>query len=318
MTEKQINKWLRRQFSPLGWGLLGYYVLMNVLVAVSMFAEAFQQGIRSVLSGSFAVGMDQGSLMNNGWGYIVATLAALLILHAWRGPDYFREEILDKQQTMRPTVFLCLLVLCLGAQMANSLWIVSLESVLNLFGTSAMGILEYVSGEAESFSMFLYASILAPVSEELIFRGYILRSLRPYGKRFAILGSAVLFGLLHGNLLQTPYTLLMGLVMGYVTVEYSIGWAVGIHLFNNLVLADLLSRLTAGLPQIAAEVINLAVIGTGAVLSLVILIRKRQEIRAYRSSEWIDRRCVKWFFLNSGVIALMILMAANMILMLGA
>ena len=31
MTDKQINKWLRRRFSPCGWLLIGYYVLMNLL-----------------------------------------------------------------------------------------------------------------------------------------------------------------------------------------------------------------------------------------------------------------------------------------------
>ena len=45
-------------------------------------------------------------------------------------------------------------------------------------------------------------AILAPVAEELMFRGWILRSLRPYGKRFAVLGSAVLFGIFHGNRLN--------------------------------------------------------------------------------------------------------------------
>ena len=93
------------------------------------------------------------------------------------------------------------------------------------------------------------ASILAPLWEELLFRGYVLRTLRPYGKRFAVMGSGVLFGLFHGNLLQTPYAVLMGLVLGYLTVEYSIHWAVLLHLFNNLVLADLLSRITASLPE---------------------------------------------------------------------
>lgn len=316
MTEKQINKWLRRQFSPIGWGLVGYYVLMNLVVTVAMAADMLGQSLQSMLSGDFGAEMDMDALMANGWGYIVATFAGLLILHAWRGPDYFREEILAKQRPMKPGVFLSLLALCLGSQMANSLWIGLLEAVLNVFDISALGILESVSGSTESFSMFLYASILAPVAEELMFRGYILRSLQPYGKRFAIVGSAVLFGLFHGNLLQTPYALLVGLALGYVTVEYSIVWAMGIHLFNNLVLADLLSRLTAGLPEMAANGIQLAIIGAGAVAAIVILVRRRNEIRAYRESEWIDRRCVKWFFLNSGIIALMILMLGNMILML--
>lgn len=316
MEEKQINKWLRRQFSPLGWWLVGYYVLMNVLVSAAIHLDLVSQYVRSLSAGTFFQGINMDSAAGNAWGYIVTIAVGLIILHAWKGPDYWREELLVKEQPMRPGVFFCLLALCVGSQMVNSLWIGLIEGILNLFGISALGILESVSGSTESFSMFLYASILAPFAEELIFRGYILRSLRPYGKRFAIVGSAFLFGLFHGNLLQTPYTFLIGLVLGYVTVEYSIGWAVALHLFNNLVLADLLSRLTANLPVLAANMISLTIIGGCAVAAAVILLVKRKEIGEYNRSEWIDRRCLKWFFFNSGMIVLALIMLVNMLLML--
>lgn len=32
MEEKQINKWLRRQFSVVGWALILYHGLMQILV----------------------------------------------------------------------------------------------------------------------------------------------------------------------------------------------------------------------------------------------------------------------------------------------
>lgn len=317
MTDREINKWLRRQFSPLGWGLVAYYVLMTAVVSVAMTVDLLGQGMTSLLNGTGGTEIDTAALMSNGWGYVVATLAGLVILYGWKGPDFFRWEIMAREKRMKPGVFLSLLALCLGSQLLNSLWIMVLEAVLNLFGTSALGVLESVSGSTESFSMFLYASLLAPVAEELIFRGWILRSLWPYGKRFAILGSAVLFGAFHGNLLQTPYAFLVGLVLGYVTVEYSVIWAMALHLFNNLVVADLLSRVTAHLPEMAANAVSLAVLGAGAIASVIILLRKRREIRAYRGSEWIDRRCIRCFFLSSGVLTLMLIMLGSMLMMLG-
>jgi membrane protease YdiL (CAAX protease family) len=317
MTDLEINKWLRRQFSPLGWGLVAYYALMNVVVSVAMTIDILGQSLHSLASGNSLPDIDTAALMDNGWGYIVANLVALVILYAWKGPDFCFGEVFARERKMKPGIFLALLAMCLGSQLVNSLWMAALEAVMNLFGTSALGILEEVSGATGSFSMFLYASILAPVVEELFFRGWILRSLRPYGKRFAILGSAVLFGLFHGNLLQTPYAFFVGLILGYVTVEYSILWAMGIHLFNNLVLADLLSRITASLPEMTANGITLGVLSAGAVASVIILLRKRLEIRIYRESEWIDRRCVKCFFLSSGILVLMLIMFGNMLLMLG-
>jgi membrane protease YdiL (CAAX protease family) len=200
--------------------------------------------------------------------------------------------------------------------MINSIWVSGLELFFNCFDKSLMPMLESVSGDSDTFSMFLYAAILAPIAEELLFRGYILRSLMPYGKKFAVFASAFLFGAFHGNLIQTPYAFLMGLVLGYVAVEYSAVWAIGVHTFNNLVLADLLTRLTANLPDQIYNAISLLLFGGFLLVSLVILLVKRRQIRAYNRSEWMDRRCVKCLLTNSGFLVLLLLMLVNMLLLL--
>ena len=317
MEEKKVNKFLRRQFSAICWILIGYNVLMNVLVSVSIGLDAISQSIAAVLHGEF-LQLDLGGLMNNAWGYILSIAVAMVVLLAWKDADYWKQEVFRKEKTMSAGIFFCLMSLCIGSQMVNSLWITLLESLLNRFGISLMQMLETVSGDTGSFSMFLYASLLAPFFEEILFRGLVLRTLRPFGKRFAIFGSALLFGLFHGNLLQTPYAFLMGLVLGYVTMEYSILWAMALHLFNNLVLADLLTRLTKNWPMLAQNAINLLIFGGFALVSLAILISRRQEIRAYRQAEAMDGRCMKWFFLNCGFLVLAIFMLVNMVALLFA
>ena len=149
-------------------------------------------------------------------------------------------------------------------------------------------------------------------------RGYVLRTLRPFGKCFAILGSAILFGLFHGNLLQTPYAVLMGLLFGYVTVEYSLVWSIALHMFNNLVLADLLARLTASWPEMALGTLNLVLFGGSALLSVVILFANRKRIRGYQKGEWMDSRCLKCFFLSPGILVMAVAMCVIMISMMFA
>lgn len=59
--------------------------------------------------------------------------------------------------------------------------------------------------------------LVAPVVEEMLFRGIILRSfLRQYPKHYAILGSAVIFGAAHMNLYQFVAGLGSGLVLGWL------------------------------------------------------------------------------------------------------
>ena len=310
MTDKQINKWLRSRFSSVGWVLIGYYALLNLFVMLEILLGDLIWMLQTY------AGKASAFVSEEAWGYIVSIAVLLILLHVWKGSDFWRTEVLHRERRMQPGVFLCLLILSVASQLLNSFWISGLEMVLNLFGLSAMWVLESVSGSADTFSMFLYASILAPIGEELLFRGYVLRSLKPFGKRFAIWGSAILFGLLHGNLLQTPYTILMGLLLGYVTVEYSIGWAVLIHLFNNLVLADLLTRLTANWSDVSYGVLMTLLLWGSFLLGLGILIRHRESIRDYRNSEWIDKRVVKWFFLNPGVLVLTAIALVNMVSLL--
>lgn len=316
MNDKQINRYLRRTFSAVVWILVFYYIIMNGLVLLTMGLDMACQALWSFVAADPYGALDMEAIAGNAWGYVVSIAAGGLILYSWQGADFWKRDVLAKEKSMRPGVFLCLLVFCMGSQMANSLWISCLEMLLYPFGMSVMPVLESVSGQSDTFSMFLYASILAPLSEELLFRGYILRKLQPFGKRFAVLCSAILFGLFHGNLLQTPYAFLMGLILGYMAVEYSLIWSILLHMFNNLVLADLLTRLTANWSDMAYGILNMVLLGGAFLASIGILIAKRREIRAYNRSEWIDRRCLKWFFLNSGMLIFTGMMLWSMISLL--
>lgn len=317
MTDKQINKWLRKQFSVLGWVLIGYYLLINGLTMITYAWELLvQMQMLAGQSRNWWTQIDTNALLSNAWGYIAAIAVLFFVLHAWKGPGYWREEIFCREKPITAGVLVAALCMCAGSQMINGFWVSALEWLFNLADKSLMPMLETVSGSSDTVSMFLYASLLAPVAEELLFRGLILRTLQPYGRKFAILGSAVLFGLFHGNLLQTPYAFLMGLLLGYVTVEYSVVWSIWLHVFNNMILADFLTRLTAGLPAEMVGLIQTALCGGCLFISCVILLVKRKAVAAYLRRECMDRRVLKCFFLNGGILVLMALMTVNILMMI--
>ena len=81
--------------------------------------------------------------------------------------------------------------------------------------------------------------------EEFLFRGVIMGSLLRFGKPFAIFTSALVFGLVHGNLVQIPFAFMVGLVIGAMVVETNSIWTgVIIHFINNFIslCLDYLSR----------------------------------------------------------------------------
>lgn len=78
-------------------------------------------------------------------------------------------------------------------------------------------------------------AVLPALAEELIFRGYIQGALKPYGNGIAIVLSAFLFGIFHGNILQFPFAFFMGLVFGWLLAATGSIWpCVLLHFGNNL------------------------------------------------------------------------------------
>lgn len=313
------EKILRRKFNAVGWTLVIYYLIMNVAVMATMVIDMLALVLRQMAENpdmTFDERLLTEDAVNNGWGYLVAAGIGLFILLVWKGKNFWTEKIWAKGSAMTAGAFFGILSVFIGIQAIASLMSTVLELILNGFGLSMMSILESTSGQSDGLSMFLYGSICAPITEEILFRGYVQRTLEPYGKKFAIFGSALLFGLFHGNLIQTPYAFLVGLVLGYVTAEYNVAWAMVLHMLNNMVLADLLSRVTAGLPAGVPDLITNIVIWGFGIAAVVILIVKRKKIAAYLRRERMDRQCLECFFCNAGVITLTVLMLINLVLLI--
>lgn len=83
--------------------------------------------------------------------------------------------------------------------------------------------------------MFLTAVILAPIFEELVFRGLILDGLlKKYSPALAIGISALLFGLIHGNPPQIFTGIVLGSFIGWIYYKTKrIELAVFLHFVNN-------------------------------------------------------------------------------------
>ena len=296
----------RREFSKLGWALLIYSLIMNACVLLFVFFDMLMVSIGKLNGAQYTEEQVSAMLMNNGWGYLLTIAVGMLILRLWQGKRFVRETLWTRGKPMKPGDFCSLLALTLGIQLVFSVLASMMEMFFNLFGLSLMESVESATMSADSFSMFLYMGVGAPVAEEILFRGLILRKLQPYGKRFAIVLSALLFGIFHGNLVQIPYAFLVGLVLGYVAMEHNILWAMVLHMFNNLVLADMLTRLTSGLPEYVGNGILGLVIMACAMASLVILIVRRKDIDAYRRDNRFRGDFAATFFSAPGIIGLMV------------
>jgi membrane protease YdiL (CAAX protease family) len=71
----------------------------------------------------------------------------------------------------------------------------------------------------EDILYFISMAVIPPISEEFMTRGIILHKLRGFGDSFAIVTSALMFALLHGNIVQIPFTFPVGIVLAFITIK---------------------------------------------------------------------------------------------------
>ncbi|MBE6838341.1 MAG: CPBP family intramembrane metalloprotease [Ruminococcus sp.] len=93
------------------------------------------------------------------------------------------------------------------------------ESGLNIFDLTMLGTDEEPVTAFETAVMTIYSVILAPIFEEILFRGFVLKNLSRFNVRFGIIMSAILFGLFHGNLSQFIGATCFGVIVALTTVK---------------------------------------------------------------------------------------------------
>lgn len=74
-----------------------------------------------------------------------------------------------------------------------------------------------VNGPLDGIIIIFAVVIGAPIVEEILFRGVLFEELKKETSfKMTIFLTALVFGIYHFNILQTPNTFFMGLVLGYV------------------------------------------------------------------------------------------------------
>ena len=130
---------------------------------------------------------------------------------------------------------LSLTLMAMSVNLLASFANVPVEWLFNRLGYSLLWEVPLGGTRAARWIMLSYVAAVGPLLEEILFRGYLMGGLRRYGDRFAVIASATLFALMHGNLSQFPGALLIGLLLGYARIKSgSLLLCVAAHMGNNL------------------------------------------------------------------------------------
>lgn len=196
-----------------------------------------------------------------------------------------------------------------------------LTSIL-LSSFEAIGINNNLADTETSYNNFgflimtLVTAIAPAFAEEFLFRGVILGKLRKYGDTFAILISSLLFGLMHGNLVQIPFAFIGGVFFAFVTVKTnSMLPAMIIHFLNNLsscllqYIQDNFSDYVINL----SSVLVFAIIFALGILAFIVLSIKDKKLfsinnESDEAKDFTLKEKFKLFFSNVGTIFALVLL----------
>ncbi len=85
------------------------------------------------------------------------------------------------------------------------------------------------------YTDIIYAICIAPVLEEIVFRGVLMTYLKKYGIQTAIIVSSLFFGISHYNIYMIIPAFFIGIVLAYVSYKYSIKYSILLHILLNIV-----------------------------------------------------------------------------------
>lgn len=177
--------------------------------------------------------------LENSWGMWLLTFAPLYLIAVPVGLLLLRKvpvKPLEKHD-LKPGRYIVSAIICIFMMYAGNILGTVITALLQLLPGISAGnpVLGYATDDA-LLPKVLFMVILAPVIEEYIFRKQLIDRMHIYGGKLAVIASALMFGLFHGNLSQLFYAFALGLVFGYVYLKTGkLRYSIGLHMLINFI-----------------------------------------------------------------------------------
>ncbi len=281
MPNRMEKKKIRKYCNIAGGGVLAHFLLTNVL-AVLMISILY--GVIAGIDSSRVAELPRNystlleNYFSNSSAYIAMTLIIYLICNAGValiGLRISKISVSSLFQTKDLTAprMLSYVFIAIGLQLACGWLSVLITNLLSAAGVTAYEADFSTTTEVKSVVlMAIYTCIIAPVTEELFYRGFLMKNLSRVSQRFGIMASAVIFGLAHQNISQFVLAFVVGVFMGYLTVKHnSLVPSIIAHVAVNT-MSEIFSLLEMFCDDLILGLFNLAYLGI-VIVGIILLIR---------------------------------------------
>lgn len=279
-TEEEYEKKAGLSFQQRLWKGAGvfFYAIRPLLLYLTLPALL-------MCGGMFLSGGRTAEDMMSRSGRFYHTLGILLTLYLLhrrsrkRGRSLAEEVTLEWHSLQWRRIFLLA-----GAGMGIAIFVSALLTVIPLPELLMGGYTSSTDGLNQGTDQalaLLSTVLLAPVTEEIIFRGYLLNRLFGwFDERYAVVISSAVFALCHVSVVWILYAFLMGLMLAQVSVrEDNIAYSIALHVgFNvNVLPVWLINRSPAARELLFGGHWKVALYGAAAGVLAVWLLRQYRE-----------------------------------------
>lgn len=221
----------------------GIVILLNILI-FNVVGIAVLYGICGIKAGSFsheAISAAKTEILNNPLFYVMFCIGipicsetiVILVGKKLLGVNF---KTLFRLDGFNGTSVVKTATVSLGLQTATVIIATILIAIIGIFGGEIVQPDFTVENSTllSDLLLYMYVCLLGPILEELLYRGVLLQSLKKYNVRFAIVISALIFGMMHENITQCILGMLIGIPLAIITIKSgSILPAIFTHIIVN-------------------------------------------------------------------------------------
>lgn len=222
---EEEKKQLRKQSTRAGVCIVAFFVLRFVISLIIGISPALSTAYFSESSLSFVLEMTVYLLI-----MFVPFFTAYLLMpeNEKNDTDSFGKPI---SALSGVTAVISGLLFCAVGNIVTTYFI----TFLSIFGIELTGGEYSVTASPEGLIFQLInIAVLPALIEEFALRFIVMQPLRRYGDTFAVVMSAVIFSLMHGNLIQIPFAFIVGIAIGFFVIQTGSIWVgILIHFLNN-------------------------------------------------------------------------------------
>lgn len=235
--EDSERRKVKRFYSIGGWALLGQFLVSNIIAKIAVYIirmviKSGNSGVNSetisnyISSSSILAGINMLSFViaNIGFAFMGLSMARIPKSQLVRTRDFsFRKAL----QYCMAAFFIWTLSLFVSS---------GINDIFERYGyTTYVMDMDGVAVTGTGFAvMTFYTCVIAPITEEIFFRGMLLRVFSRANQRFAVFMTAFLFGLSHHNIPQFVLAFMLGIFLAHITLKHnSVIPSAIVHIFIN-------------------------------------------------------------------------------------